>query len=347
VNLSILFFLTQIFIRRIIRVLKQTKKIFPKEEYISRINKVIDYIQKNLTENLELDTLAGVASFSKYHFHRIFKALMDESLNHYIQRLRIEKAAFQLIYNKKKTITEIALDCGFSGSSPFARVFKSTYQMSATKWRSEGFINSKIGTIKSKNRKVVSNTCKALSVSDMYIDSVSNNLTWRIKMNNQDQISAEVKELPAMTVAYVRHVGDYKGNQELFGKLIGKLMKWAGPRGLLQEKNLQLLSVYYDDPEITDNDKLKLDVCITIPKNFKVDGEIGKMIISGGKYVVARFEIKAKEFKDAWNLLYKNWLPNSGFQPDDKPCYELYHNDPKEHPEGKHIVDICIPVISM
>lgn len=338
-------FKDQIFIQDIIKELKQTNKILSNEEYISRINKVIDYIQTNLTNNLELGILAEVANFSKYHFHRIFKAFMGEPLNHYIQRLRIEKAASQLIYNKKKTITEIALDCGFSGSSSFARAFKSTYQMSATKWRSEGIINSKIGKTNSKNRKEVSNTWKALSVSDMYIDPVSNNLTWRIKINNQDQINAEVKELPAMTVAYVRHVGGYKGNEELFGKLIGKLMKWAGPRGLFQEKNRQLLSVYYDDPEITDNDKLKLDVCITIPKNFEVDGEIGKMTISAGKYVVAVFEVMAEEFQDAWNLLYKNWLPNSGFQPDDKPCFEIYHDNPKEHPEGKHIVDICIPVI--
>ncbi|MCK5311504.1 MAG: AraC family transcriptional regulator [Desulfobacteraceae bacterium] len=320
---------------------------YPNEEYISRINNVIDHIQTNLSGHLELATLADVANFSKYHFHRIFRAIMDEPLNRYIQRLRIEKAASQLIHNKKKTITEIAFDCGFSGSSSFARIFKETYKMSATQWRLKEFNNSKIGQTKSKNRKPVSNSCKAIDVSTMYIDPVSNNLTWRIKMDNQDQIIAKVKEMPEMTVAYVRHVGDYKGNQELFGKLIGKLMKWAGPRGLLQEKNVQILSVYYDDPEITNDDKLKLDVCLTIPKDFEVDGEIGKMTISGGKYVVAHFELNTEEFSDAWNMLYKDWLPKSGFQPDDKPCYELCCNDPKEHPEGKHIVDICIPVVPM
>ena len=323
------------------------KNHHPNEEYISRINRVIDYIQKNLSEHLELDTLADVANFSRYHFHRIFRTLMTETLNQYIQRLRIEKAAFQLYHNKKKTITEIALDCGFSGSSSFARVFKKAYKMSASEWRSGKFGKSKIGQTKSNNRKQVSNNYKALGVSEMYIDPVSNNLTWRIEMNNQDQINAKVKLMPAMTVAYVRHVGNYKGNQELFSKLMGKLMKWAGPRGVLQEKNMQILSVYYDEPEITDDDKLKLDVCVTIPENFEVDGEIGKMTILEGKYVVARFELNPEEYGDAWDMLYKDWLPESGFQPDDKPCYELYLNDPKQHPEGKHIVDICIPVIPL
>lgn len=40
-------------------------------------------------------------------------------------------------------------------------------------------------------------------------------------------------------------------------------------------------------------------------------------------------------------------LPESGYQPDDGPCYERYHNNPEEHPEHKHIIDICVPVKPM
>ena len=46
----------------------------------------------------------------------------------------------------------------------------------------------------------------------------------------------------------------------------------------------------------------------------------------------------------AWDEVMGKWLPESGYQPDDRPCYELYHNDPKTHPEGKFLVDICVPV---
>lgn len=42
--------------------------------------------------------------------------------------------------------------------------------------------------------------------------------------------------------------------------------------------------------------------------------------------------------------MYAGWSPESGYQPDDRPAFELYLNDPKEHPEGKHIVEICAPV---
>lgn len=42
--------------------------------------------------------------------------------------------------------------------------------------------------------------------------------------------------------------------------------------------------------------------------------------------------------------MYGTWLPDSGFMPEDGPSLELYHNNPEEHPEKKHILDICIPV---
>jgi AraC-like DNA-binding protein len=82
------------------------------QEYISRINRVIDYIQNNLHKSLSLNELARVACFSIFHFHRIFSAIIGETLNDFIQRLRVEKAASLLLSNPKKSITEIAFDCG-------------------------------------------------------------------------------------------------------------------------------------------------------------------------------------------------------------------------------------------
>jgi AraC family transcriptional regulator len=165
-----------------------------------------------------------------------------------------------------------------------------------------------------------------------------------MKMKNNEQIKVEVKEMPQLDVAYVRHIGPYKGDSELFEGLIGKLMKWAGPRGLLRFPETQLLTVYHDDPKITDEDKLRTSACITVPQDTPVDGEVGKMAIPGGKFAVASFEIASDEFEDAWNMLMGGWMPKSGYQPDDRLCYELCLNNPKEHPENKHIVDICVPV---
>jgi len=58
-------------------------------EYTARINRVIDYIDANLDKQLTLTELAEVAAFSRFHFHRIFAAMRGETLNHYIQRVRV------------------------------------------------------------------------------------------------------------------------------------------------------------------------------------------------------------------------------------------------------------------
>mgnify|MGYP000906760484 FL=1 len=158
-------------------------------------------------------------------------------------------------------------------------------------------------------------------------------------------LSIDVKDLPERTVAYVRNVGPYRGNSALFEDLFGRLFRWAGPRNLCRFPETQVLAVYHDDPDITREDNLRLSVCITVPDDTKVDGEVGKMRISGGRYAVARFELKESgDYEAAWDHLYAGWLPGSGYQPDDRLPFEHYLNDPKDHPEGKHVVDICVPV---
>lgn len=163
-------------------------------------------------------------------------------------------------------------------------------------------------------------------------------------MINQTAVKVEVVDLPDMPVAYIRHIGPYAGDGKLFDSLFGRLFAWAGPRGLLQNPEMKALAVYHDDPEITPDEKLRVEVCLTVPEDTVVDGEIGKMVIPGGKYAVANFELAEDEYTAAWQLVYGEWLPQSGFQPDDRPCFEHYLNDPAKHPEHKHIVNICVPV---
>jgi len=61
----------------------------------------LDYIEKNLSEKLTLEKLAGIANFSAYHFHRLFKAFVGETLFQFIQRVRLERAADVLVNHPK------------------------------------------------------------------------------------------------------------------------------------------------------------------------------------------------------------------------------------------------------
>lgn len=301
-------------------------------EYKSRIHKVFDHIESNLDKQFTLDELATVANFSKFHFHRIFHAFVGETTFQFILRLRLEKAAFLIAANHRESITDIALKCGFTDLSIFSRNFKSHFNKSAIQYRKEK-------TEKSNLSQPDSNLQQAGDKSFIYFCPDSKTLKWRTNMKLNKGV--EVKELPKMTVAYVRHTGPYKGDNGLFEKLWNKLFSWAGPRGLIGGPDYKSLTIYHDDPNVTAEEKLRTSVCITVPSGTKVDGEIGKLEIEGGKYVVARFEIATEEFQQAWEWVFGQWFPTSGYQPDDNPPFEIYPEQPKD---GKFTVDICVPV---
>jgi AraC family transcriptional regulator len=312
-------------------------------EYVARINRVIDHVERNLDQPLSLAALADVAQLSRFHFHRIFGAMVGETLHGFVQRLRVERAAVMLVANPRTSITEIALDCGFSSSATFARAFKEAFGMSGTQWRARPHLENCDSN--RKIRKALGNPRKAEGLSACYFDPRTATPTWRYEMStdrNKLTATIEVKDLPEHNVAYLRHVGPY-GQVALVPRLVDELREWAVPRGLLTS-DTRLLLVPHDQPNITEQDKLRLSICLTVPAGTAVEGEVGTMKIPGGKFAVGHFEITPDRIAEAWNVVCGDWLPQSGYQPDDRLSYEEARNDPRQHPQGKIIVDVCVPV---
>lgn len=322
-------------------------------EYVARINRVMDHVERHLDERLSLDELAAVAAFSPYHFHRVFAAMVGETLGQFVRRLRLERAAARLVTSPTTPVTVVALECGFSSSAAFARAFKEWSGVSASEWRrvkagrrrDEGAPPGQEG----KNGQTASNLRQDYVVAPVYGAGAHYRPTWRVTMNNHTAATGrltarvEVREEGEITLAYVRHTGPYAGDGALFARLFARVARWAGPRGLLGPE-ARALSVYHDSPSLTDPDKLRISVGFSVPPGTPASGEIGTMTIPGGTYAFARFELKEDEYGRAWDAVFCGWLPESGYQPADGVCYEWYHGSPEEHPEGKSVVDICVPV---
>lgn len=303
--------------------------------YWARINKALDYIESNLEKQFTLDELAEVANFSKYHFHRIFVSMIGETPFQFILRVRLERAASLLVTSREESITSIAYQCGFTDTSIFSRNFKYLFKQSASKYRISKF---KISNLSQEEGKETQDENRSI----MYFSS-QNNLTKK-RTNMKLNQHVEVKELPKMTVAYIRYIGPYKGDSKLFESLWNRLFAWAGPRGLIGGEDFKSLIMYHDDPNVTDEDKLRMSVCISVAPATKVDGEIGKMEIESANYLMARFVVDETQFEEAWQWVYGSWLPKNGYQPDDKPCFEMYPEEPKD---GKFTVDICVPIVPL
>ncbi len=168
-----------------------------RREYERRVNRVLDYVSTHLDEDLDLAKLADLACFSPFHFHRIFASVMGETLNAFVRRIRLERAASLLAYAPHLSIAQISLACGFSSPAVLSREFRKRFEMTPTAWREAASREDrKIGQAKRKDGK-------AAAEDGSYAASVDIEDEWRRTMH------VEVKELPEMRLAYMRRLGPH------------------------------------------------------------------------------------------------------------------------------------------
>ena len=157
-------------------------------------------------------------------------------------------------------------------------------------------------------------------------------------MNTQ----VKIEKIAKMRVAYLRYVGPYAGDAALFEGLYKRLCAWAQPRGV----DLSVTYImYHDDPAITEEQKLRLSLCVPIADDVSVSGEMNEMEIGGGDYAVGQFLLGTEEFGEAWKYMCE-WFSQSGYMPANAPSFERYTEGDCDG-EGRMKVDICMPVEPM
>ncbi|KUO74974.1 MAG: hypothetical protein APF77_13590 [Clostridia bacterium BRH_c25] len=297
-------------------ILNESRKV-----YISKINMVQDYIENHLADELHIENLAGIASFSEFHFQRIYRQIAGESLYSYIKRLRLEKAVFLIRSNKRLSLLDIALSVGFSNQASFAKALKDKYKVSAS-------------TIKKLDNLEMDKLINEISINGKVCEK---------KTYYNIPMELTIRIIDSTRVLYIRHTGAYKGNSDLFVKLFTKLYNFAFKKNLVKPET-KWFTVYHDFGNLTMEEKLRLSVCMSITDEVEDSGEFGSMDLAGGKYAVGRFLLKSDEYQGAWDYMLSKWLPESGYMPDDRLCFEYY--PPQEYTAEKEerIVEIFIPI---
>jgi AraC family transcriptional regulator len=303
-------------------------------EYEKRVNRVVDHVQAHLAEELSLPALARIAAFSPFHFHRVFKATTGETLFGFIQRLRLERAANALWLHPDESVLAVALDHGFSSAATFARAFRAYFGMSATEWRAGGGERWRAAREPERNHgKQVSKTGKARRARES--DTAR-------RRREEGRMSIRVSEFPPQRVAYMRYVGPYgaAGIPELWTRLV----KWMATRDFTVEATTRL-GIGHDNPSVTAPERCRYDACVVVPRDFAPDRRVNVMDVPGGRYAAVEFVGTAHEIEPAWNRMFSSWLPGSGWEPDDRPCFEVYRGNPSVSGRtGAVRCDLCLPV---
>ena len=299
-------------------------------DYVARVNRAVDYITANLDQPLRLEEVARAACFSPYHFHRIFRGLLGETLASFVKRVRLERAVYLLSHRERPRLTDVALACGFASSSDFSRSFRAHYGVPPREFDVEGFRLSRREAMQ-----------ESLATPDE-----RHRLARLPAGDNPDGLAVKLRRLPARHVAYIRVHRPYEGDH--VPQAVTRLLAWAETRGLADG---QWLGFQWEDPEIVPLEQCRYDVGLEVPAITRGEGEVS--MTDFPSLQVAEVEIAGSVELElrALDWLFRTWLPNSGYAPGHQPMFEAFNGRPfasgMEHFELRihlPIVDASVPL---
>lgn len=108
-------------------------------EWLTKMNSALDYIEQNLTAQIDLNEVCKRACCSSYNFQRMFSFITDVTLAEYIRRRRLTAAAFELQSSDSKVI-DVAMKYGYDSATSFARAFSALHGINPKQARRPGVL---------------------------------------------------------------------------------------------------------------------------------------------------------------------------------------------------------------
>ncbi len=279
--------------------------------YAERFNRVFDFIDRHLEEDLSVARLSRVANFSRFHFHRQFSQFAGISVSRYIQLMRLRRASYRLVFEEETKIIEIALAAGFENPESFSRAFRNTFGQTPSQFR------------------------KAPAWEPW-------NERYRLPTRERTKdMLVSIIEFPQTQVAALEH----RDAPERVNDTARRFIEWRKASGLSPVRSSDTFGIAYDDPATTEPARFRFDVCGTVngPVPANPQGVVNKTI-PGGRCAVVRHYGTHDRIGEAAYYLYREWLPDSGEELRDFPLFFHYLNLMPETPEHELITDVHLPL---
>lgn len=211
------------------------------------------------------------------------------------------------------SITEIAFNCGFSSSATFARSFKKHFGLAASEYARRGL--------------------------EQYPGSAH--------AKGETDFSPPELRISFMPGLHLAYIADMKGySLPDICRSWERLFRWASAHELLNN-DTRVVGISYDDPLITPADKCRFYACVSVPADVCPDRLVGTLDIPASRCAVFRAQVRPEQIYLIYRYFYRDWLPDSGLQPADFPAYEIYYETPDTNPEGKFLMEVCVPVLPL
>jgi len=274
-------------------------------DYADRLERVFRWLADHLDDTVDLARLADVACLSPYHFHRVYRAMQGETAADTVRRLRLHRAAVELITGELP-VSRIARRAGYGSQEAFTRAFKVAYGVPPARYRASFVPMPAYGQ-----------------------EDAMETMTYE----------ATIRDTTAIHVAVLPHRGPYVN----IGSTFERLMALAAGQGLLGPE-VRTFGVYYDDPAASPPNALRADACLALPEDRVPAGELQVKVIRGGRYAVVHHVGPYAELERPYKWLYGSWLAQSGEEPDNAPLVEEYLNDARTVPASELRTAIWLPL---
>ncbi|WP_420139932.1 AraC family transcriptional regulator [Sphingomonas sp.] len=286
--------------------------------YQARMRRVLDHIDRQLDADLDLETVSGIAAFSKFHFHRQFRATFGLSLHHYVQLARMRRASYRLTDKNGLSITQIALEAGYDAPDAFARAFRRRFGQSPSSFRT-------------------SPDWAPWFAAFAPLDTARTML-----MHNpltQDDVTIRV--MPPTPVAILEHRGDpatLDGTIEAF-------VAWRKSAGLSPLTN-PTFTIFRSERRPDNPLEYSVDLCVGTDRPIAAaDHPMKAGIIPGGRCAVLRVVHDTHDLERPALYLYRDWLPASGEEARDFPIYCQRHLAVRDDGVGHApVADLFLPL---
>ncbi|BCZ47728.1 AraC family transcriptional regulator [Clostridium gelidum] len=276
-------------------------------DWLKKMNEALDYIEDNLTEEIDFVTVAQKACCSTYNFQRMFSFITDITLAEYIRRRKLTNAAFEL-QNSHIKIIDLALNYGYDSPTSFTRAFKVMHGITPTQARKEGI------TLKAYPRLLFQITIKGVSEMNYRIETKPAFQVYGVEgiFENENAFST----IPKFWQEFCKN-GDWKKMNESLGKDLNKL----------DEGSIHAVCGYKKISETS----FPYMICAFKTPTSKTDGYT---IVDVPESTWAIFTSE-KHGKDTMTevtqklnrRIYTEWFPNSKFDMIEGFDFELYKSD--------------------
>lgn len=282
-----------------------------KKAYQARFERVLDYIEAHLHAPLEVEQLAGVAHFSRFHFQRQFADFTGVGVARYILLMRLKHASLQLAFQPQRRIIDIALEAGFENPESFTRAFRAAFGQSPSQFR---------------------------RAPDW--PSWHERFVFRIPERKVD-VQVDITQVEPIRIAMLTH----RGPVNALNATVAQFIAWRKASGLSPVDRCRTFGLAWDNPDTTPPEQFRFGICGELEGDLQenVQGVV-ESLIPGGRCARVRHVGAHERLGDSIYPLYRQWLPESGEELRDFPLYFHYLNLLPDTPPGELLTDIYLPL---